>query len=149
MATELQELNSMAIAINDESSAAQVCEAIDRIDAVKRRIKEIEVTFKDALIEWINLNGDIEIGTKRYYVGTTKKVKPRDMIRLCEAAITAAEGDFETFADSLSANAFKPGACKKLLGDQWGQHFEETIDEDIKTGKPKKTVQVIDERFVK
>lgn len=147
MTTELKKLEGVALAIHDESDADQVCIAIDAIDNAKRRIREIDAALKKSLIDWINRNGDITIGSKRYYVGNKKTTKPRDLERLCEAAITAAEGDFATFADSLSANAFKPGACKKLLGDAWDRHFEETIADDVKTGKPKKVINMIDERF--
>lgn len=147
--TELQELNGAVLAINDESDAAKVCEAIDLIDHYKRAIREADKLLKEQLIDWIGRNGELTIGDKRYYVGYTKKTKPVNMERLCEAAITHAAGDFGTFAEALSANAFKPGACKALLGDEWDQHFyTETLD-DVKTGKPKKDVKVIDERFTK
>lgn len=147
--SELKELDKMVLAINDETDAEYVCEVIDRIDQAKRMMKELDATLKESLIDWINRNGEINIGTKRYYVGTSKKTKARDMTRLCEAAITEAGGDFDAFAEVLSANAFKPGACKALLGDKWGQHFAVEIDQDVKTGKAKKSVQVIDEKFIK
>lgn len=147
--SELQTLNSMVLDISDESDAEQVCEAIDRIDQAKRTMKEIDAALKESLIDWINRNGDITIGTKRYYVGTSKKTKPIDIERLCEAAITAAQGDFAAFAEALSANAFKPGACKQLLGGQWDDHFTVEVDQDVKTGKPKKSMQMIDEKFTR
>lgn len=147
--TELQALSGEVVAIHDEVEAGQVAAIIDKMDAYKRRIKEIDATLKEALIDWINANGELTLGTKRYYVGSTKKTKPVDRIKLTIALIEAVQGDFDSFDEMLSANAFKPGACKKLLGDEWGNHFEETIVEDVKTGKPKKDVKVIDERFVK
>jgi|13_taG_2_1085334.scaffolds.fasta_scaffold90657_2 hypothetical protein len=147
--TELQGLNGAILAINDESDAANVCEALDLIDVYKRAIREADRLLKEQLIDWINANGELTIGEKRYYVGNTKKTKPVNLERLCEAAITHAEGDFGAFAEALSANAFKPGACKALLGDEWGQHFIVEVVDDVKTGKPKKDIKVIDERFTK
>ena len=145
----LTKLRESILAIHNEAEADQVCKAIDKIDAYKRAIKDIDATFKEALIDWINRNGEVTLGTKRYYVGTTKKTKPRDLQRLTEAAITACQGDFAAFCEALSSNAYKPGKCREILGDDWGDHFYEEVVQDVKTGKPKKDVKVIDERFVR
>ena len=145
----LAALRKDVLAIHDEVDAGQVCQAIDKIDAYKRAIKEIDATFKQALIEWINRNGEVTLGTKRYYVGTTTKTTARDLERLTEAAITACQGDFGRFCEALSSNAYKPGKCREILGDDWGIHFYEEVVKDVKSGKPKKDVKMIDERFVK
>lgn len=147
--TDLATLDREVLEISDHSDAQDVCELIDKIDFAKRSMRELDALLKEKLIDWINANGELTIGTKRYYVGSTKKTKPVDLEKLTEAAITACQGDFSAFVEALSANAYKPGACKKILGDEWGKHFVvETID-DVKTGKPKKDVKVIDERFTR
>jgi len=145
----LTTLVNRSAGIDETSKAEDVLALLDTLEAFKTRLKEIDAAFKEQMIDWINANGDLVIGTKRYYVGSTKRTKPADNEALAIAAVTACEGDFAAFAEVLSANAFKPGACKHLLGDEWGQHFTvETVD-DIKTGKPKKSVQMIDTKFLK
>jgi len=95
--------------------------------------------------------GDIQFGSKRWYVGTTKKVKAKDDARVLETLLDETGGDMSLICSQyMSSNAWKQGAVKALIGDErHAELFETTIEEDPKTGKPKQSVKCIDEDLMK
>ena len=143
----LLEIQSQTLAINEESSELDVIAMLEKLDFAKSYIKELDRMFKDLLIDWINANGQLVVGDKRYYVGTKKTVKPRALAPLTEALMNATGGDFEAFIKTMSAGAYKQGACKEVLGDAWADHFSVQHVDDIKTGKPQKELKITDDRF--
>ncbi len=147
--TQLLTINQSVLTMTPATAADDVAELMQRIDFAKQHLRELEQQFKAALIEWINTNGDLTIGDKRYYVTTAKRTKPKDLAALTEAVMQATGGDFDKFVKTLGANAYKLGACKTVLGDEWDIHFTVEPVDDLKTGKPKKEVKCIDERFVR
>lgn len=136
--------------LSPEAPVEQVLTVRERIDAATQRLREVKGMIDDAMLQWINANGEIEHGTIRYYVGKTTTKKCRDNAKTIEAAYEAVEGDADRFAELLSSNAFKPGACSKVFTDeQFDECFEVVEQQDVKTGKPKKSVHKVDSRFLK
>jgi len=84
-------------------------------------------------------------GEKRLYVGTEKRTKCPSPKATLERLLNLTGGDLGTVAECLSSGAWKPGACRELLGDQWGECF--TVEEvpDIKTGTAKRVVKTTQE----
>lgn len=137
-------------ALSPDAPVEQLLTVRDRIDAAMQRLREVKQMGDEAAIAWINANGDIEVGTVRYYVGVTKTKKCKDTAATVEAAYEAVEGDAGRFAELLSSNAFKPGACAKVMSEEvFAEHFEVIEQQDLKTGKPKKSVHKVDSRFLK
>lgn len=75
-----------------------------------------------------------------YYAGTEKTEKCRDVRKLLEHLLAAT--DMDTLASLLSSSAWKPGACKPVLGDEWHEHFEVTTGEKLKESEGEKAKQV-------
>lgn len=136
--------------LSPDAPVEQVLAVSDRIDAATQRLREVKEMIKDAMKDFINANGEIEIDTVRWYVGVEKIKKCKDNARTIEIAYEAVGGDADRFSELLGANAFKPGACSKVMTDeQFAECFEVVVRQDLKTGKPKKSVHKVDSRFLK
>lgn len=136
--------------LSPDAPVEQVLDVRGRIEAATQRLREVKGMIDDAMMQWIEANGDITYGDIRYYVGVSRDKKCRDNAKAADAILTATGGDFEAFAQTLSSNAFKPGACGHVLSPEaFDECFEVIEQKDIKTGKPKKTIQRVDQRFVR
>jgi hypothetical protein len=118
------------------------------IKAMQAKLKEFAAEVEEALIENIGLYGDVDIGDgKRLYVGTERGYRCRDNAATFVAILGATGGDEALMAEALASGAWKPGACRKLLGDTFGDHFEETVAQDLKTGSARRIVKTFDPAF--
>lgn len=122
----------------------------DRVDYFKTAVRELDQLLNGIMLQWLDQPGNhLEIGPKRYYIGTKKKTVCGDVPAALEAVLTATGGDLGKLAELLGSQPLKYGACREVLGDAWGDHFTEVVEQDLKTGKPLKAVKVADERFSK
>lgn len=127
-------------------------EARSKIDFIKERIREVDAEWTDRMIELVEINGGrMTAGPKTYYVGDEKKEKNNDVRKTAEEVLTVSGGDLDLFCTTLSTNAFKPGATKKLLGDEkFKECFTVTYEKKLKSdGTAQKQLHVIDERFLR
>lgn len=120
---------------------------VKRLGEVYRAMKE---HVESAATKWVQANGPFEDGTTRYYVGTAKKTKCRNLRATVEAIMQATGGDLDALVDCLASDAFKPGETRKTLGDDFPKCFDVTEAVDLKSGavKPPK-LQVVDTKFLK
>jgi len=94
------------------------------------------------MVEWIQENGDIMCGTKRYYVGKNKSTKCDDIKPTVEALHKASGGDWDMFVGCLSSNALKVGACRKILGGEvFAKHFTTTTKDTLE-------LQAVDDKYL-
>ena len=63
------------------------------------------------------------------------------MSDLVERVLSAVGGDLDSFSQCLASGAFKPGELREVLGEDWQVCFTETVERDVKTGKPKRKVK--------
>lgn len=149
------ETEMMVLSLSPEVTIEQIAAALNRVEALKDFVRELDGHLKDAMKQWIEANGqDIEIGTKRWYLAPEKKVKERDPAQTCQTLLEVTGGDFGRMGECLSANAFKPGAIRKLLaelgqGEKFAELFDVQIGTKLAEGKPVKQLQVVDTRFIK
>lgn len=126
----------------------QWIEADGILSVVIRQFNEMVAAAKEERLAALERIGEVSTPDgRRFYVGSVKRTKARDLAKLTEAVLDACGGDLEPFIESLSANAFKPGHCRSILGDRWHEHFTVEEIEDVKTGKAKKAVQLADDRY--
>lgn len=122
-----------------------VAYGINAIRYVDQGVREIKREANDALLVWLERNGDLTVGDVRHYVGKKTIEKCRDQEAALDSAFTVTGGDLARVASLLSVNAFKPGTCEGELGKEWREtHFEKTVKLDPKTGKAKRTVKQVD-----
>jgi hypothetical protein len=150
MTRTLEQLIDAYVALDSRELASReaLLDIRSGIKALKAKIREFEQEVEEAAIEHIVLHGDIDIGDgKRLYVGTERGYKCRDQRATLVAVLEATGGDEALMAEHLASGAWKPGACKKTLGDTFGNHFEETVAQDLKTGSAKRIVKMHDPAF--
>jgi hypothetical protein len=141
---------AMVASLSPESSQDEVLDVLQRISVAKQAIKELEAMAEESAIQWIDQNGDIVVGDVRYYVGKTKTTKCVDVRATMDAALTATGGDVDAMTELLSSGAWKHGACRKVLSpDDYERLFITTEKPDLKTDEPKRSLQRVDQRFVK
>ncbi|MBK8246430.1 MAG: hypothetical protein IPK85_03390 [Gemmatimonadetes bacterium] len=80
------------------------------------------------------------MGVRRLYVSPEKKYVCEQPTATLSALMVATGGDIEAVAGSLSSGAFKVGACRKHLGDDFDRHFTMTLTPDLKEGAGLKKV---------
>ncbi len=128
-----------------EASQDQVLRAQEFVRVLGEVYRELKENLETATIAYIEKNGEIRDGEKRYYVGPNKSTKCLDIRKTAEAVFEVSGGDWDAFVECLSSGAFKPGHTKKLLGDKAEALFEDTETKDLKTGEVgKKRLQAVD-----
>jgi hypothetical protein len=123
------------------ASRAQVLEAMAYVQQARAAVQSLAQRFEAACIGWIDANGDLIDGDKRYYVGHDKKHKCRDVRATLEALLVETGGDLDALNTCLSSGAFKPATTMTTLGDKAAEFFETQITQDLKTGKPKRALK--------
>ncbi len=126
---------------NPTATAEDFLTAMDVEAGLKAIVRDYSARLEEAAIDYINRRGPVETLTARFYVGTTKTTKCRDTARAVDAVLQACGGDFGALLGCLSSQPLKHGACRGVLGDEWGQHFEVIEKLDIKTGAPVKGIK--------
>jgi hypothetical protein len=150
MSTDLirQELGALESGMSVEDAV----EYWVRLEALKARVREALADGETMLIEWFKANPgkSFRVGDKLVFLGEKKSpAKPRDMFAAMDALLSKVDGELESFAELLAANALKPGACRKVLGEEFDAYFEVTVAPAVKEGKrPPKGVVVVNTRFV-
>ncbi len=95
--------------------------------ALKGLFDEWYDTVKGGMVEYIESHGDVPIqtaqGERRLYVTVDRPVKCNSPGELLEYLLSIT--DVQTIKGLLASAAWKQGACKPVLGREWGQHFTE------------------------
>ena len=125
-------------------------ELLQKMDALKQRTRELAARTEEIACGVIQLHGDIVIGDIRYYVGEEKRTKCIDKPGTLEAVLTAKCGDFGAVCDMLASDPFKYGAVRTAIGDDaFNKLFTQDKVIDLKTGKPLRSLQKLDGRFIR
>jgi hypothetical protein len=142
-------LNQTVLAL-DDAPTDTLLDYGGRIDAAKALLKEISQRWEAAMVSRIERDGPIEVGPIRYYAGPDKDTKCVDVRATTEACMDAAQGDVDAYTSVLSSNAYKPGACRKLLPpEKFDALFVTTERVVLKEGKPAKQLQKVNTSFLK
>ena len=150
MTRTLEQLTDAYVALDSRELSARegLLDIRSALSELAQKVKEFRAEVEAALVENISAHGDIDIGDgKRLYVGTERGYKCRDQRATFVAVLEATGGDEALMVEHLASGAWKPGACRKTLGDAFGDLFEETIAQDLKTGSAKRIVKTHDPAF--
>jgi hypothetical protein len=121
----------------------QLLLALGRIEEIVRECKRLKEMWEPVMQRWLEANGGkLVVGDWRYTAGRDKSEKPNDMEETVTAIYEACGGDYKAFVGTLSANAIKPGAAKKLLGERFDDLFTVTYSDRVK-------VQCVNTKFLK
>lgn len=122
MVIDLQDMRASV----DAMAPAKAGEFYDRLQDLKRLVREFADAGEDALLDYC-LSGREPVVIRegephRLYAKADKTVKCRD-VQATHAAILEQHGP-AAVAGALASGAFKQAACKPLLGSDWPNHFE-------------------------
>lgn len=131
--------NAIGIVEDGLASKEEVMSAL----AFKQQLGEIyralNYRFEQAAIAWIDKNGEIEEGEKRWYVGTVTKRSCKDVN---ETVRTILESDGpDALVRALSTSCFRPATAMEILGPRAAEFFTTETVPDLKTGKPRKALK--------
>jgi hypothetical protein len=146
----LQQIEDQYVTLDsrDIGSREGLLDVRSHIKALQAKLREFAAEVEGALIEHITLHGDVDLGDgKRLYIGTERNYKCRDQGATFVAVLEATGGDEALMCEALASGAWKFGACKRILGDRFGDLFEETVAQDLKTGSVKRIVKTYDPAF--
>ena len=135
--------------LGDYPDIERMAELRAKIDFLKEFTKRIAGRWDDMMLAIVQDKGDQVIGEIRYYAGVEKKTKCPDKAKGLETILECAGGDFGAVAEMLASDPFKPGACKELLGERWGEVFQVIEKDELKEGKPSKKLVAVNERFIR
>lgn len=149
LSTQLIDANDLLRRL-DAMTPTEAGQFYANVQAVKANFRAWCGHVDGALIDYINDHRtDIPIvtakGEKRLYVGIDKKTRNPNPTDTLARLLTATGGDLNAVAECLSSGAWKPGACREVLGDAWGDCF--TVEEvaSIETGAPKRVLKTTQE----
>lgn len=149
---------AVMLAIESAESREAKAEIRAHIDDFIRMAKGWRDTLDAEFGQQLVKEGDVTVGTTRYFFGYRKKTKnnlpPRPFI---ERLLELLNGDFDAVARCLASDWCKHGAAKTELTETLGvMKGEEAYNElftservlDVKTGTAKMSVQSLDTRFI-
>jgi hypothetical protein len=147
---ETKELETSIVQVGEETPTDVLLEVGDKIAALGEFVRDLKRQWESKMVDRIEAAGPIVVGDIRYYVGPDKDTKCVNQTATLEACMEASGGDVAAFTEVLSSNAFKPGACRKLLApERFAVLFVTTERVVLKEGKPAKQLQKTDTRFLR
>lgn len=150
MTTDL-DLYTAVARVSDDMPAEELLMLRGKIDVAIAQLRGLrDLLDIDHIIPAVMDRGTVTVGDSRYWVGLDKDTKCLSVAETIKAVCKATEGDEEALVACLSVNAFKPGACRKVLPpDDYGRLFVTTEKMTLKDGTaaPKK-LQSVNEKFI-
>lgn len=114
------------------------------MQACDRAYREWKAMFTEAFIESVEVHGEPLVetidGLKRVYVAADRRTTCNN-VKETSRTILEQHGP-DVLADCLGSNALKPGACKAVLGEAWGEHFTVSEVLEIKEGSARKRIGI-------
>lgn len=132
---ERAEAESLLLRCNSESPLDQLAAASDAVEALCERAKALRAHRDALLTEAVKERGPLTLGNTRYWLSHPKTTKPRALLALMRAVMECTGGDEEAFARALSANAFKIGQCRSILGEAFPDHFTVEVRDKLESGE--------------
>lgn len=141
------ESTDLALAAIEDPTATpdQILAAMDAIDVVIERAKELKAQRDAALIAHIKATGKpVEYGTTRWVLTHPKDTKCVDKNAAIKATLDAVGGDVDRFADLLVSDPLKYGSCRSVLDHAVYEHLFRTEVKD----KLEKRLVKLDTRYL-
>lgn len=99
-----------------QTSIDEIAETLNQLDFAMERAKEMKKAGEAALSVRLNATGkSVQIGQWLYSMKHPKTTSCISNRQAAEACFNAVAGDFDQFCALLSSDAFKHGACAKIL----------------------------------
>lgn len=150
--TPLSLLRGRIEAIDADTPADDLAAVVCTVDFWDEQMKLLKAALSERKLEWLKNDGkprELVIGETRHVLVNKKKVVCPDKLGTLTALFDAAGGDMEKVADCIASAGLKHGACRTVLGDAYANHFDEIVEIDEETKKPRKQVLALNEKFIR
>jgi hypothetical protein len=150
MTTDIIQFEVSIDALTPASQMEELLELRAKVEQFTAAAKQVKAAIDQKMIDWIAVNGDIEIDTIRYYVGYDKKVSCKNKAETLEAIMNETAGDEDAIMGCFVSEPFKPGTVKTLVGNErYLQLFDIDTRPVLKDGKPaRKKLKRVDSTFI-
>jgi len=108
-------VEAQVMGITADSSVEELAAALDASDWLLGRAKLIDRLVRQIAINWIDRNGEFDIGPLHYSVGYTSTVKCLDVPQTGHAVLRASGGDLEQIFAVMVAQPFKHGSVRACI----------------------------------
>lgn len=142
------DIERQILALSTSSSPDEIREAICASDWLMSRARDVQQLTKQVVIEWIDANGEFDIGDMHYSVGYPLSVKCIDVFQTGHTVLKATGGDFDQFLSVLAAQPYKHASVRSFIGiDLHNQLFKSFRTGKLISGVSQRTLQCSDKRF--
>ena len=118
----------LAVAVNRVAALPDdflaVLDAREFLAELARRVKAMQAEVTDRAVDLLRKSGPVVIGEVKYWAGPEVDWKPCDMRKIFAQVLETTGGDVDAMMGVLSTNAFKPGATRKMIGDDLFERVE-------------------------
>lgn len=145
--TDLALINASVSSL-DPADFPRIVEVLDKIAQAKRWLAELQREAEAVGVVSLQQHGAQVIGDVRWYAAFDKDTKCTSPQRALDLVMTASQGDSDRFVACLSANAFKPGACRQLFEEAgipgaFDECFAVEEKPKMREGKPTKSLKAV------
>ena len=144
------DVERQVLSITVDSSVEELSAALDVADWLLSSARAIDRLKRQAAIDWIDHNGEFEIGELHYSVGYSTTVKCLDVPQTAHAVLRASQGDLDTLFRLLIAQPFKHGSVRSVIAPpQYTTLFKHQRTGRLVCGVPERTLKSINKKFIR
>lgn len=141
---ERQVMNASPDASLDELSAA-----LDAAEWLLARAKTIDRLIRQIAIDWVDRNGEFNIGDMHYWVGFATAVKCLNVPQTGLAVLEAAAGDMDRLFGVLVAQPFKHASVRDVIDKKiYNSLFTTYRTAKLVNGVPERALKQADKHFL-
>lgn len=147
----LATIEALVLGINPTLDPEQVLALYDRILFFAGELKRLKKLADAGVLEWVRENGELRISDTEYYrIVEQKDTECTDIPAALEACLDFYNGDFAKMTEVLCSEPIKHGQCRTILPPEtYAKLFKTTTKQDLDTGKNKKVLARLNEKFLR
>lgn len=147
----LAAIEQRVTSINPTMEPDAVLAVYDKLRYFAGELKRLSKLADAQVMEWVKANGELRISPTEYYCITTPKdTTCNDVPAVLAWAVEFFEGDWAKMCGVLRSDPIKHGQCRELMPPEtYAKLFTTTVKEDLDTGKVKKVLARLNEKFLK
>jgi len=143
-------IEAQVIGVTTGSSLDDLAAALDASDCLLGRAKMIDRLVRQVAMNWIDCNGEFDIGPMHYSVGYTTTFKCLDVPQTGHAILSSFGGDLEQVFALLVAQPFKHGSVRRCIdAAMYKRLFRSQRVGRLVNGVPQRVLKCVDPAFIR
>jgi len=133
MSSTYERAEAAVAALGPQSDAEAFAEAMDLVDGLAQRVRELREAHRRRAVEWLETHGSYRDERRVVTLTPKRTVRLRDVERALSDAIEATGGDVGALSEMIASNGVKHGAFRRVVGEEaFVRSFDEERDETVK-----------------